>query len=195
MLGCRRAHRRRVRIRSRDGAGAVIGPVRQRSLANVSEAALRPGSARPPRRPSSDAPSDTHRAHDPIADLADKRDDAAVVGELQAAPAPAQPIGREHRFTLEADKRPAVSRGNQPQLPEATHSIGDAFERAALTPHTTVNQGKSSHGRSFARGHKKATRPTREFGKSSRRTGHLNPRLRSRRRGRHRHRQARPRKH
>jgi hypothetical protein len=80
-------------------------------------------------------------------------------------------------------------------LGEATHSIADAFERAASTPHTTVNQGKSSHGRSFARGHKKATRPTREFGKSSRRTAHLNPRLRSGRRGRHRHRQARPRKH
>ena len=112
---------------------------------------------------------------DPIADLADKRDDAAVVGELQAAPAPAQPIGREHRFALEADKRPAVTRGNQPQLAEATHSIADAFERAASTPHTTVNQGKSSHGRSFARGHKKATRPTREFGKSSRRPAHLNP--------------------
>ena len=109
---------------------------------------------------------------DPIADLADKRDDAAVVGELQAAPAPAQPIGREHRFALEADKRPAVTRGNQPQLAEATHSIADAVERAASTPHTTVNQGKSSHGGSFARGHKKATRPTREFGKSSRPPAH-----------------------
>lgn len=104
----------------------------------------------------------------PIAELADERDDAAAVGELQAAAAPAQPIGREHRFALEADERPAITRGNQPQLPGAAHSVANAFVWAGATPHATVNQGKSSHRRSFARLHKNATRPTREFGKSSR---------------------------
>lgn len=107
-------------------------------------------------------------------DLADERNDAVVVRELQAGPAPAQPIGREHRFALEADKRPAVTRGHQPQLPGATHSVADAFVGAVSTQHATVNQGKSSHGCSFARGYKRATRPTREFGKRSRRPEYLN---------------------
>lgn len=62
-----------------------------------------------------------------MADLADERDDTAVVGELQATPAPAEPIGPEHRFALEGDERPAATRGNQPQLPGATHNVADAF--------------------------------------------------------------------
>jgi hypothetical protein len=60
-------------------------------------------------------------------------------------------------------------------LPGATHSVVDAFVWAASIPRATMSQGKSSHARSFARGHKKTTRPTREFGKSSRRAGHLTP--------------------
>jgi hypothetical protein len=53
-------------------------------------------------------------------------------------------------------------------LPGAAHSVANAFVWAGATPHATVNQGKSSHRCSFARLHKNATRPTREFGKSSR---------------------------
>lgn len=135
-------------------------------------------------------------ADDLTADLPDERDDAAVVGELQTTPAPGQPIGREHRLTLQADKRPAVTRGNQPQLPGATHSVADAFVRAASTPRATVNQRKSSHGCSFARGHKKATRPTREFGKKLAAARASEPvAVRSPRRGGHRHRYRQPRNH
>jgi hypothetical protein len=52
-------------------------------------------------------------------------------------------------------------------LAGAVHSVADAFVEAA-SPHATVQQGKRSHGRSFARGDKKSTRPSREFGKSFR---------------------------
>jgi hypothetical protein len=161
----RRSARRRGRSEPPVDRLLSHGPCRSRLLNPPP-----PSQTRMPQRTRTELPPRSN-----LADLADERDDAAVVRELQAAPAPARPIGREHRFAVEAGKRPAVTRGNQPQLPGATHSVADAFAWAASTSRATMNQGKSSHARSFARGHKKTTRPTREFGKSSPRAAHLTP--------------------
>ena len=100
------------------------------------------------------------------AGLADERDDAVVLGELEAAPAAAQPSCREHGFALKADQRPAVAARKQAKSSGAAHRVTDRSAWAAFTSRAPVNQGERGHGPSLARAHKKANRRTGELTKS-----------------------------